>query len=74
MSLISELNIQTTIVCFKIRAKLAGEIPQRVALVWGDREASAYAWRSLAIQYLEEREKKKQTVETIHLGNGPPPL
>lgn len=67
MSPFEEANIQATVVAFKARAALSGELPTRVALVRDDEVLSAHAWRSCAIEYLEKREAAKQSELTLHI-------
>lgn len=67
MSQLDEGNIGATIVAFKARAAVSGELPTRVQLVAHDEILSAHAWRSCAIEYLTRREDAKQREETIHL-------
>ena len=65
--MIDELNIASTIICFKARAAKMKELPQRVQFVAHDEFLSAQAWRSCAIEYLERREKARMEKETIYL-------
>jgi hypothetical protein len=65
MAVLDEANIQTTIIAFKARAAMYKEMPVRVQLVVDDELASARAWRSCAIEYLEGAERTKQKEETL---------
>lgn len=67
MAQIDEANIQTTVVCFKKRYLMSGQLPVKVSLVQDNRDLSERAWRLCAIEYLEREERLKQKKETLHL-------